>query len=340
MRDTVAMDSGSFSYSQHSEMQRLVHINVRPLFPDLRCIKNLTAVDYGCGPGDNWVCSKDALLSNTDVDVNYELYLNDGVRNNWTAVAETIREVGLAEKDERKGHIFMLPRNLYDQCMPAASVDICVAWTSFHYLENKPAYLQLPTTPGLRAEWNAEIRSQGRADLAKLLRIRAVETKLGGCFLCAIPTSIEQGSTKVHYSAFSFPIAELDRDDIRQVLEDVRDQWSPARPWHSFTVEHPAWASLQKSGRTEPDYDRYAEFMAGFFMAIISGMLLSAVRCADGMGTAPARATSIEEETFLHQFKARFKAAMLSEPLKRIPAKGSWWAISLERKAGSTHCEV
>ncbi|KAK7177271.1 hypothetical protein PSPO01_16683 [Paraphaeosphaeria sporulosa] len=153
MRDTVSMDSGSFSYSQHSEMQRLVHINVRPMFPDLRGIKNLTVVDYGCGPGDNWVCSKDALLSKTDVDVNYKLYLNDGVRNNWTAVAETIRAVRLAEKDERKGHIFMLPRSFYDQCMPAASVDIGMAWTSFHYLENKPAYLQLPTTSGLRAEW-------------------------------------------------------------------------------------------------------------------------------------------------------------------------------------------
>ncbi|KAJ4298855.1 hypothetical protein N0V90_004098 [Kalmusia sp. IMI 367209] len=357
VRNSIAMDSGTYSYDSNSEIQRQVYNEAEGWMPNLRGQKRFTVVDYGCGPGLNWTYGMNKLLSKADDNVEFQLMLNDGLKNDWNAVSHVVEGYRARMRKNQKGHIAMLPGSFYGQIMSPESVDIGMAWSSFHFLENQPQHVDTTSESEEEAyvRWRESVRLQGHVDMVKLLRLRANEIKPGGQLIIAMVTNAASNTPKVHYeatvqalkkcledglmtpeqyNAFRAPIFEPTEDDLQQILSAVQDLWSLPKPWGRSTIPHPSWAKLQQSEKTSRDYDEFAEGIAGFILAIYSGILIKALRSGHHATEQALRKTkSADEDRFLAEFKKRFIEAILSERLRHRPVAGHWLIMRLIRKA-------
>ncbi|KAK7184034.1 hypothetical protein DPSP01_010487 [Paraphaeosphaeria sporulosa] len=348
--DTTS-NAGTFAYATNSAFQRSIYQKCEPYVPDLKGLKTITVVDYGCGPGRNWTYGLNLLLSRADEDIQYQLVLNDGMKTDWKEVAQVVQDYRAGQCGRQIGHFAVLPGTFYDQIMPDRTVDIGMAWSSFHWLERTPPPMDIQPNEDYYTAWQANIRSQGLEDLTKLLCLRAREIKPGGHLLVVIPTT-PASSVKVYWEAFleafkrclkdgtitpeqwrafRAPFFQPTEDDLRQILTTVRDLWHLPIPWAYHTLAHPAWKTLQDSEKTQQDYEEYVDGIAGFFMALIRDVLVRALRGGEGINL---ECPAANEQSILQQVTTRFREAVLSEELRNKRPESCWLAMRLVRKHG------
>lgn len=149
-------------------------------------------------------------------------------------------------------------------------------------------------------------------------------------FLQAAKSCLDDGIiTSEQWYAFRAPFFQPTEDDLRQVLDTVEDMWYLPKPWAYPTLAHPAWTALQHSEKSQQDYEKYVDGIAGFFLALIRDVLVRGLRGGEGIASPAAN-----EESIIQQVMSSFRVAMLSDDCRNKRPESSWLVMRLVRKHG------
>ncbi|KAF2680875.1 S-adenosyl-L-methionine-dependent methyltransferase [Lentithecium fluviatile CBS 122367] len=283
VENKIAMKSGCGAYAAISSMQQEAQRWTYPLFPSLSSQRHVMIVDYGCGPASPSIDALKALLSMLPDGSAASILLNDRVYNNWSGVATAAKraeeELGRELDGRVRVYTSLVPQSFYTQILLEGSVDIGLSWSSFNYLEHQPIPIPVSGSSWPDAVRRREERNiaQAHIDCVKLLELRAVETKPGGCLVMALSASPSPG--KMQLAVLDPGMHERSEEEVQRALSDtvISKTWDMTICKPEVLV-HPAWDVLQVSPKSEEDYEEYGERCARWIFAVLGWYAVRALR--------------------------------------------------------------
>lgn len=236
-------------------------------------------------------------LSKIENDKEVQLVFSDRPENDFTTLGKTISKSQLQQASGFPFFCNMVPRSFYQRISPTASVDLGFSFAALHHLDHVPPNCQvlmlivnlysannlakMSSISWIFEHWNSFLVDRWYCPLwaplllarkITLLFLRRVRLRWWRCWAV--------------FAAFEIPTYNRRLKDVREVLDEVENVWG-LEEMYEKRIEHPAAAILREpekgEGQTTVDEStRYAEIVVNWFMAVISGYLVKALREISG----------------------------------------------------------
>jgi len=266
---------------------------------------------------------------------------NDRPENDFSELALCIRDTAPALT--RNGEItlvsLMSPISFYKPSVPTNSIDVGLCFSSLHYLQKQELSGQKSRT---FANTDDDIfAAAAHEDLVQFLQLRAAEIKSGGTLLACMPAAREDPSNLLCKEAVKNSLVGLIREgkvpasavskmrpavfarklhQVEAVLADTVDHWEKVACWNDF-VGLPGFAKVEAAKQSGDEANHlqasrdWAKACAGWFVSVLGGFLMQAVRVEKFGNEAYDRSSDEDsiEKSILDEWQIRLEQTMLQD---------------------------